>query len=95
MGIGTPNPASTLHINATVAGLTIQDSNSALNTADAFIDVVDMSGESDGEGKPAQNYYPGNDIKIIENELDLWYLGILKKAWAVSWKNSSKLLPIP
>jgi len=49
--------------------------------ADAFIHVVDMSGETNGEGKPAENYYPGNDIKIIENELDLWYKGILMKVW--------------
>ena len=53
-----------------------------LSTADAFIHIVDMSGETDGEGKPAKDYYPGKDIKIIENELDLWYLGILKKVWA-------------
>ena len=53
-----------------------------LSTADAFIHVVDMSGETDGEGKPTENYYPGKDIQIIETELDLWYLGILKKAWA-------------
>ncbi|MEM4259261.1 MAG: redox-regulated ATPase YchF [Candidatus Pacearchaeota archaeon] len=53
-----------------------------LSAADAFIHVVDMSGETDGEGKPALNYYPGKDIEIIEKELDLWYLGILKKAWA-------------
>tara|TARA_Y100000310_G_scaffold345693_1_gene468355 strand:+ start:8215 stop:9390 length:1176 start_codon:yes stop_codon:yes gene_type:complete len=52
-----------------------------LSNADAFIHVVDMSGESDGEGKPAKDYYPGEDIKIIEKELDLWYLGILKKTW--------------
>jgi ribosome-binding ATPase YchF (GTP1/OBG family) len=52
-----------------------------LATADAFIHVVDMSGETDGEGKPSQNYNPLKDIKIIENELDLWYLGILKKVW--------------
>lgn len=49
--------------------------------ADAFIHVVDVSGETDGSGKPAQNYYPGNDIKIIEKELDLWYYGILMKTW--------------
>ena len=54
---------------------------SDLAGADAFIHVVDMSGETDGEGKPAKDYYPGEDIKIIENELDLWYLGILKKVW--------------
>ncbi|MFA6022711.1 MAG: redox-regulated ATPase YchF [Candidatus Pacearchaeota archaeon] len=49
--------------------------------ADAFIHIVDMSGETDGEGKPTENYNPANDIKFIEKELDLWYLGILKKVW--------------
>jgi len=52
-----------------------------LTGVDAFIQVVDMSGETDEEGKLAENYYPGNDIKFIEEELDLWYLGILKKVW--------------
>jgi len=56
---------------------------SDLSAADAFIHVVDMSGEFDGSGKqvPEGNYYPGNDIRIIEKELDLWYSGILKKVW--------------
>jgi len=53
-----------------------------LATADSFIHVVDMSGEFDGAGKPTKDYYPGQDIKIIEKELDLWYLGIFKKSWA-------------
>src|SRR3989344_2661390 len=52
-----------------------------LSAADAFIHVVDVSGESDGEGKPAENYSPERDIGIIERELDLWYLGILNKVW--------------
>lgn len=54
-----------------------------LSAADAFIHVVDMSGEFDGGGKPVptKDYYPGNDIAIIEKELDLWYFGILKKVW--------------
>ncbi|MEA3329132.1 MAG: redox-regulated ATPase YchF [Nanoarchaeota archaeon] len=56
---------------------------SDLSNADALIHVVDMSGESDGEGKPCENYYPGKDIKIIEKELDLWYFGIFKKVWRV------------
>ncbi|MBI2452081.1 redox-regulated ATPase YchF [Candidatus Pacearchaeota archaeon] len=49
--------------------------------ANAFIHIVDMSGETDGEGRPTENYYPGKDIKVIEHELDLWYLGILMKIW--------------
>lgn len=54
-----------------------------LSAADAFIHVVDMSGEFDGAGKPVPegNYDPSLDIKIIEKELDLWYVGILKKVW--------------
>lgn len=54
-----------------------------LSAADAFIHVVDVSGETDGEGKPTTGYYPGDDIDIVERELDLWYLGILKKVWGV------------
>jgi ribosome-binding ATPase YchF (GTP1/OBG family) len=52
-----------------------------LSAADAFIHIVDMSGEFDGEGKPTDNYDPAEDIEIIERELDLWYAGILKKVW--------------
>ncbi len=50
---------------------------------DGFIQVVDMSGETDAGGKQTENYDPGKDIIFIEKELDLWYLGILKKAWVV------------
>lgn len=52
-----------------------------LRQADAFIQIVDVSGTTDAGGKQTTNYYPGNDIKMIENELDLWYSGILKKVW--------------
>jgi ribosome-binding ATPase YchF (GTP1/OBG family) len=54
-----------------------------LAAADAFIHVVDMSGETDNEGKPTTKYDPSQDILFIERELDLWYLGILKKAWSI------------
>lgn len=50
---------------------------------DGFIHVVDMSGETDSTGKQTENYDPSKDIIFIERELDLWYLGILKKAWVV------------
>jgi ribosome-binding ATPase len=58
-----------------------------LTVVDAFIHVVDMSGETDAEGKQTEDYYPGKDIKLVEKELDLWYLGILKKVWKTLSKN--------
>ncbi|MBT4136083.1 redox-regulated ATPase YchF [archaeon] len=52
-----------------------------LTSADAFIHIVDVSGETDAEGKETKGYNPVKDIDMLENELDLWYLGILKKVW--------------
>jgi len=52
-----------------------------LTSADAFIQVIDLSGLTNEEGKQTKGYYPGKDIKVIENELDKWYAGILKKVW--------------
>jgi len=52
-----------------------------LTSADAFIHIVDVSGETDEEGKETKNYNPTQDVKMLENELDLWYLGILRKVW--------------
>jgi len=54
-----------------------------LTSADALIHIVDASGETDEEGKETKGYNPKQDIEMLENELDLWYLGILKKAWKV------------
>ncbi len=54
-----------------------------LRQADVFIHVIDVSGETDEEGKETKDYDPVNDVEILENELDLWYLGILKKVWKV------------
>ncbi len=53
----------------------------SLTSADAFIHIVDVSGETDSEGKETKGYNPVDDVQMLENELDLWYLGILKKAW--------------
>jgi ribosome-binding ATPase YchF (GTP1/OBG family) len=54
-----------------------------LSGADAFIHVVDVSGETDSEGKESKNYDPLLDVEMLEKELDLWYLGILDKVWKV------------
>ena len=52
-----------------------------LTSADALIHIVDVSGETDAEGKETTGYNPLNDVQMLENELDMWYLGILKKVW--------------
>ena len=54
-----------------------------LNQADALIHVIDVSGGTNEKGEPvkAGAYDPAEDIKFLENELDHWYLNILKKGW--------------
>ncbi|MCX6741553.1 MAG: redox-regulated ATPase YchF [Candidatus Pacearchaeota archaeon] len=52
-----------------------------LSNADLLIHVVDMAGTTDSEGKPTSGHDPNKDIMFLEEELDYWYLGILKKVW--------------
>ncbi|MBI2144886.1 redox-regulated ATPase YchF [Candidatus Woesearchaeota archaeon] len=54
-----------------------------LRQADALIHVVDASGSANEKGeidKPG-SHDPANDIRFLEEEIDLWYFGILKKSW--------------
>ncbi|MBI4158820.1 redox-regulated ATPase YchF [Candidatus Woesearchaeota archaeon] len=52
-----------------------------LNEADALIQIIDISGNTDSEGNRVSGYDPEDDIKFLENELDRWYLRIIKKGW--------------
>ncbi len=54
-----------------------------LRQADLFIHIVDISGTTDSEGKesPEGKGNPIEDVKMLENELNLWYIGILNKVW--------------
>lgn len=52
-----------------------------LSAADVLVHVVDMSGTTDSEGKPCENYDPCNDIKFLEEEIDCWFAAILVKSW--------------
>ena len=54
-----------------------------LRQADVLIHVVDVSGSTNENGEPVDpgSYDPANDIKFLEVEMDMWYLGILKKGW--------------
>ena len=54
-----------------------------LRQAHVLIHIIDVSGSTNenGEPVPAGSHDPAKDVKFLENELDLWYLSILKKPW--------------
>ena len=54
-----------------------------LRPADVLIHVVDIAGSTKEKGEPVEvgSYDPAEDIKFLEVELDMWYVGILKKGW--------------
>ncbi len=54
-----------------------------LSQADALIHVVDASGSTDAEGKtvPEGSHDPIEDIKFLEEEIELWFLKIIESNW--------------
>ncbi len=54
-----------------------------LRQADVLIHVIDCSGGTDEKGVPVKpgSWDPAIDIRFLEVEIDMWYLGILKKGW--------------
>lgn len=50
-----------------------------LRRADVLIHIVDISGRTNERGEATQGYDPEFDIKFLEEEIDLWFYGILKK----------------
>ena len=51
-----------------------------LRQADMFIQIVDISGTTDIEGKEGTGN-PIDDVKMLENELNKWYQAIFEKIW--------------
>ncbi len=54
-----------------------------LSQANVLIHVVDVSGSINekGEEVPALSYDPAKDIRFLEEEIDMWYFGLIKKGW--------------
>ena len=54
-----------------------------LRQADALIHIIDVSGSVNEKGEPVEalSYDPAKDIVFLEEELDFWYLDILKRGW--------------
>ncbi len=48
-------------------------------SADALILVVDLSGETDIQGRPGSNFNQKEDIHMVEEELANWLSGIIEK----------------
>jgi len=66
-----------------------------LRQADAFIHILDASGKTNEEGKPAENYDITKDIIFLENELDFWFFGLMEKAWkAFARKAKAESIPL-
>jgi ribosome-binding ATPase YchF (GTP1/OBG family) len=54
-----------------------------LSSADALIHVVDASGSTDAEGKEVAegSHDPLEDVKFLEQEIELWFLKIIENNW--------------
>ncbi len=54
-----------------------------LRQADVLIHVIDVSGGTNEKGETVEvgSYDPVEDVRFLEVELDMWYLGILQKGW--------------
>lgn len=47
--------------------------------ADALIEVIDVSGKTDGSGAQTNDYDPAKDLEMVKNELSLWITGLILK----------------
>lgn len=54
-----------------------------LRKADVLIHVIDASGSTTEEGMPTTpgSRDPEEDVKFVENEIDEWFISIVKKDW--------------
>lgn len=52
-----------------------------LRNADALIHVIDIAGKTNERGEPTSGHDPETDIRFLEDEINLWFYGILKRNW--------------
>lgn len=54
-----------------------------LRQADVLIHVIDISGGTNAQGEVIEplSYDPAEDVRFLEEEIDMWFFGILKKPW--------------
>lgn len=66
---------------------------SDLSEADALLHIIDCSGSLDSEGVDidAGSHSPIEDVKFLEEEIDYWLIGIIKKNWSKLTRHASSL----
>ncbi|MBI4896730.1 MAG: redox-regulated ATPase YchF [Candidatus Aenigmarchaeota archaeon] len=47
--------------------------------SEGLIHILDASGSTDNEGNPSQQFDPSKNIAMLEQELEFWMVGLLKK----------------
>lgn len=52
-----------------------------LREADVLIHILDASGKTDAEGNPTEDYDVVEEVKFLQDEIDLWFYSILSKNW--------------
>jgi len=54
-----------------------------IRQAHVLVHVIDCSGSTNEKGEPIEpgEYDPADDVKFLEEELDYWYAGIIKRGW--------------
>lgn len=50
-----------------------------IRQASVLIQIVDASGLTDEEGKPAENFDPAKEIEFLEDEINLWFEDVIKR----------------
>ena len=65
-----------------------------LRQASALIHVLDISGHTDSEGNKTKNFNPLVNLKILNDEIDYWLLGIFKKDERMIEQKKSEFLSI-
>lgn len=46
---------------------------------DLLIHIVDASGKTDAEGNATEGYDPSNDVRFLEEEIDLWFKSVIER----------------
>jgi len=63
-----------------------------LRQADGLIQIVDLSGLTDEEGKPTSNFDPEIEIKFLEDEINKWFYEVIERNLKKirNWKRMDK-----